>query len=65
MEGRDLVDAAIDEEPRAPCLGAPSELRPDFAAAVGQRPNVVGAVIYRGKTVGEGGALTDITTRRF
>jgi len=29
-----------------------------------RRPNIVGAVIYRNKTVREGGPLTDITTRR-
>jgi hypothetical protein len=64
MNARDLVDVAIDEDPRAPCLWVPSELWPDFVATVGQRPNVIGAVIYRNKTVREGGPLTDITTRR-
>jgi hypothetical protein len=43
----------------------PSELWPDFVASVGRTPNVIGAVIYRGKTVREGGPLTDVTTRRF
>ena len=64
MEARDLVDVAIDEDPRAPCLWVPSELWPEFLAAVGRRPNLIGAVIYRGKTIREGGPLTDITTRR-
>ena len=64
MEALDLVDVAIDEDPRAPCLWVPSELWPEFLAAVGRRPNLIGAVIYRGKTVREGGPLTDITTRR-
>jgi hypothetical protein len=64
MEARDLVDVAIDEDPRAPCLWVPSELWPEFLAAVGRLPNLVGAVIYRGKTIREGGPLTDITTRR-
>jgi len=65
MQARDLVDVAIDEDPRAPCLWVPSELWPEFLAAVGRRPNVIRAVIYRNKTVREGGPLTDITTRRF
>jgi hypothetical protein len=64
METRDLVDVAIDEDPRAPCLWVPSELWPEFLAAIGREPNVIGAVIYRNKTVREGGPLTDITTRR-
>jgi hypothetical protein len=64
MEARDLVDVAIDEDPRAPCLWVPSELWPEFLAAIRRRPNLIGAVIYRGKTIREGGPLTDITTRR-
>ena len=64
MEARDLVDVAIDEDPRAPCLRVPSELWPEFLAAVGRRPNLIGAVIYRNKTVREGGPFTDITTER-
>jgi hypothetical protein len=42
----------------------PSELWPEFCAAIAQRPNRIGAVIYRNKTIREGGPLTDITTRR-
>ena len=64
MDTRDLVDMAIDEDPRAPCLWVPSELWPEFLATIPQRPNLIGAVIYRGKTVREGGPLTDLTTRR-
>ena len=64
MEARDLVDMAIDGDPRAPCLWVPSELWPQFCRAIAQRPNLIGAVIYRNKTVREGGPLTDITTRR-
>lgn len=60
-----LVDMAIDEDPRAPCLWVPSELWPEFVAAVGRRPNLIGAVIYRNKTVREGRPNTDITTRRY
>ena len=65
MKARDLVDMAIDEDPRAPCLWGPSELWPDFLVAVGRRPNLIGAVIYRNKTIREGGPLTDITTRLY
>jgi hypothetical protein len=52
MDTRDLVDVAIDEDPRAPCLWLPSELWLEFLATLSQRPNLIGAVIY-------------ITTRRF
>jgi hypothetical protein len=65
MDARTLVDVAIDEDPRAPCLWIPSELWPEFIAAIGQRPNLIGAVIYRNKTIREGRADTDITTRRY
>lgn len=64
MDARGLVDVAIDEDPRAPCLWVPSELWPEFLAAIAQRPNLIGAVIYRNKTVREGAPLTDITTQR-
>ena len=65
MDAMTLVDMAIDEDPRAPCLWVPSELWPEFVAAVGRRPNLIGAVIYRNKTVREGRPDTDITTRRY
>ena len=64
MKARDLVDVAIDEDPRAPCLWVPSELWAEFVAAIRQRPNLIGAGIYRGTTIREGGPLTDLTTRR-
>jgi hypothetical protein len=64
MQARDLVDVAIDEDPRAPCLWAPAELWPEFCAAIAQQPNRIGAVIYRNKTIREGGPFSDITTRR-
>jgi hypothetical protein len=63
MEVRRLVDVAIDEDPRAPCLWIPSALFPEFCTTIRQRPNVVGAVIYRNKTVRDGGPYCDITTR--
>jgi hypothetical protein len=64
MDVRDLVDVAIDEDPRAPCLWVPSELWVELCAAIARTPNRIGAVIYRNKTIREGGPLTDITTRR-
>ena len=64
MNVRDLVDIAIDEDPRALCLWVPSERWVEFCESIRQRPNVIGAVIYRNKTVREGGPLTDITTRQ-
>jgi hypothetical protein len=42
-----------------------AELWPEFIAAVDQRPNLIGAVIYRNKTIREGRPNTDITTRRY
>lgn len=65
MDARTLVDVAIDEDPRAPCLWVPSELWPQFLTLVGRRPNAIGAVIYRNKTIREGAPLTDISTRRY
>jgi hypothetical protein len=64
MDARQLIDLAIEEDPRAPCLWAPSEIWAEFCAAIRQQPNVVGAVIYRNKTIREGGPFTAITTRR-
>ena len=64
MDTRDLVDVAIDEDPRAPCLWVPAELWPEFLASVKRAPNAIGAVIYRNKTVREGPPLSDITTLR-
>ena len=65
MDAKTLVDIAIDEDPRAPCLWVPSELWPEFVVAVDRRPNLIGAVIYRNKTIREGRPATDITTRRY
>ncbi|WP_332769807.1 hypothetical protein [Phenylobacterium sp.] len=62
MDIRTLVDIAIDEDPRAPCLWVPSEAWPEFCAAIRRRPNLIGAVIYRDKTVRDGGPATDIVT---
>ena len=62
MDIRTLADIAIDEDPRAPCLWIPSEAWSGFCDAVGQRPNLIGVVIYRNKTVRDGGPNTDIVT---
>jgi hypothetical protein len=64
MDIRTLVDIAIDEDPHAPCLWIPSDQWPAFCAAIDQRPNVIGAVIYRRKTIRDGGPYCEITTRR-
>jgi hypothetical protein len=42
----------------------PSESWVAFCAAIGQEPNVIGAVIYRNKTIRDGGPYSDITTRQ-
>ena len=64
MDARTLVDIAIDEDPRAPCLWAPTDVFHEFCAAVGRKPNLIGAVIYRNKTIRDGGPETDIATRQ-
>jgi len=63
MNIRDLVDLAIEDDPRAPCLWVPSEAWAEFCAAIGQKPNLIGAVIYRNKTIRDGGPYCDVTTR--
>lgn len=63
MDVRQLVDIACDEDPRAPCLWVPSPLWAAFCEAIRQRPNVIGAVIYRNKTIRDGGPYCDVTTR--
>ena len=62
---RDLVDLAIEDDPRAPCLWVPSEHWQKFCDAIHQRPNLIGAVIYRGKTIRDGGPFSEIATRRL
>jgi hypothetical protein len=64
MRIRQLVDLAIEDDPRAPCLWVPSEDWPQFCAAIGQRPNLIGAVIYRGRTIRDGGPAGEVRTRR-
>jgi hypothetical protein len=63
MDARQLVDIACDEDPRAPCLWVPSDLFPVLCDQIRQRPNVIGAVIYRNKTIRDGGPYCDVTTR--
>ena len=62
MSIRALVDLAIDEDPRSPCLWVPTEHWDAFCRSIGQTPNVIGAVIYRNKTIRDGGPYCDITT---
>ena len=62
MNIRDLVDLAIEDDPRAPCLWVPSEAWAEFCAVIGQKPNLISAVIYRNKTIRDGGPMTDVVT---
>lgn len=64
MDSRQLIELAIDEDPRAPSLWLPTDLFYELSAAIGQKPNVAGVMIYRHKTVWDGGPYCDITTRR-
>ena len=64
MNIRELVDIAIDEDARAPCLWVPAEHFEAFCEAVQRRPNVIGVVIYRNKTIWAGEPFSDVTTRR-
>jgi hypothetical protein len=64
MTAKQLVDIACDEDPRAPCLWVPSDLWPEFCAAIRQQPNLIGAVIYRNKTIRDGGPYSEVTTRQ-
>lgn len=64
MDAKQLVDIACDEDPRAPCLWMPSDLWSEFCTAIRQKPNLIGAVIYRNKTIRDGGPYCDVTTRQ-
>ncbi|HEX7945567.1 MAG TPA: hypothetical protein VF495_12925 [Phenylobacterium sp.] len=64
MNGKQLVDIACDEDPRAPCLWLPSDIFAELSEAIRQKPNLIGVLIYRNKTVRDGGPYSDITTRR-
>ncbi|HXQ11629.1 MAG TPA: hypothetical protein VN805_11605 [Caulobacteraceae bacterium] len=64
MHIRELVDIAIDEDARSPCLWVPSEHFDALCQALERKPNVVGAIIYRKKTIRAGEPYSDVTTRR-
>lgn len=64
MHIKALVDIAIDEDPASPCLWVPSDHWEDFCAAIRQKPNLIGAVIYRKKTIRDGGPYCDVATGR-
>jgi hypothetical protein len=64
MNIRELVDIAIDEDLRAPCLWVPAEHFEAFCESVQRKPNVIGVVIYRNKTIRAGEPFSDVTTRR-
>lgn len=63
MDIRELVDLAIDEDWRAPCLWVPAEHFEALCDALQRKPNVVGAIIYRRKTIRSGEPYSDISTR--
>lgn len=62
LSAKAYADLAIDEDPFAPCLWVPSEWWPQFLAETDRKPNAIGAVIYRNKTVRDGGPGTDFQT---
>lgn len=64
MTAKELVDIACDDDPRAPCLWVPSSLWAEFHLAIRQQPNLIGAVIYRNKTIRDGGPDCNVTTRQ-
>jgi len=63
MDAKQLVDIACDEDPRAPCLWVPSDVFAELCAATRRKPNLIGVIIYRNKTVRDAGPYSDITTR--
>ena len=63
MDIKDLADLAIDDDPYSRCLWIPSEHWEGFCQAVRRTPNRIGVVIYRNKTVRDGGPYCDVTTR--
>ena len=62
MDIKVLVDLA--DNPHAPFLWLPSRLFPAFCAAIRQERNIVGIVIYRNKTIRDGGSVSDIVVRK-
>jgi len=62
MDIKVLVGLAIEDNPHAPCLWLPSRHFPAFCTAIRQQPNVIGAVIYRNKTIRDGGAIDSVVT---
>jgi hypothetical protein len=63
MRVRELVDIAIDEDWRAPCLWVPIEHWDTLCEELGRGPNRIGVIVYRGKTIRPGEPYSDITTR--
>jgi hypothetical protein len=64
MDSKMLVDLAIEDNPHAPCLWLPSRHFEAFCSAIRQQPNVIGAVIYRNKTIRDGGRIESVVTRQ-
>ena len=64
MNIRELVDLAIDEDPRAPCLWSAAEHFDEALRCARAQAHVVGAIIYRNKTIRAGEPYSDVTTQR-
>ena len=62
MEIKALVDLAIEDNPHARMLWVPARHWPEFCDAIKQRPNIIGAVIYRDKTIRDGGSIVSVQT---
>jgi hypothetical protein len=64
LDIRELVDIAIEEDARSPCLWVPAEHFDALCAALDRTPNRIGAIIYRNKTIRAGAPHSDVTTER-
>jgi hypothetical protein len=64
MDVRAQVDLAIDADRRSPCLWVPAEQWAPFCEQLGRRPNAIGVIVYRGKSIRPGQPWSDITTQR-
>ena len=62
MEIKALVDLAIEDNPHARMLWVPARHWQEFCDAIKQRPNIIGAVIYRDKTIRDGGSIVSVQT---
>jgi hypothetical protein len=61
---RERVDLAIDEDRSSRCVWVPAEHWEALCEALGRRPNRIGVIVYRNKTIREGEPHSEIVTRR-